>query len=108
MAWYFAQPGLRYASRDDLRLGVPTRKSKAEWDELADLRAEYRAVCLAAFLACDDSEIRRDLSLAIDLDASAYPEHLQAGHQQAKCIVMADPERYRVLLRRSADAPTQG
>jgi hypothetical protein len=108
MAWYFAQPALRYASRDDLRLGVPTQESEAERDELADLRAEYRAACLAAFLDCDDPEARRDLSLAINLDASVYPEHLQARHEQAKRIVMADPERYRVLLRRSGAAPTEG
>ncbi|MGW6937516.1 hypothetical protein ACWGF3_00600 [Streptomyces xanthophaeus] len=62
MAWYFARPGLQYASMEDLRRGVPTEESKAALKALADLRDDYRSACLSAFLACEDPQTRQDLS----------------------------------------------
>jgi hypothetical protein len=53
MAWYFARPSLRYASREAFDRGEPTAESKAAQDALADLREQYRTACLAAFLACE-------------------------------------------------------
>ncbi|MCX4537930.1 IS3 family transposase [Streptomyces sp. NBC_01669] len=101
MAWYWSRPGLRYASRDDLRNGVPTPESKAALDALSDLRADYRNAVLAAFLACEDPETRQDLSLWISLESSAYPDALQDDHQRAKGLIIADPEHYRLMLQRS-------
>ncbi|SEK54645.1 hypothetical protein SAMN05414137_102391 [Streptacidiphilus jiangxiensis] len=101
MAWYFTGPGLRYASSEDLRNRRPTPESRAALDALSDLRADYRAAVLAAFLACDDPKTRQDLSLWISLDASAYPESLQADHTAAKNLILADPEHYRWMLQRS-------
>ena len=100
LAWYFARPGLRYGSMDDLRRGVPTEESKAAQGALADLRDDYREACLAAFLACGDPGVRQDLSLGINLDPAAYPDHLQPSHQQAIYIIMANPEHYRWVLQR--------
>ena len=100
MAWYFARPGLRYGSTAGLRPGAPTEGSKAAQDALTGLRDGYRAACLDAFLACDDPEVRQDLSLGINLDPAAYPDHLQPSHQQARDIIMANPEHYRWLLQR--------
>ncbi|MFE7244219.1 hypothetical protein [Streptomyces sp. NPDC057580] len=100
-AWYWSRPGLRYASRDDLRNGVPTPESKAALDALSDLRADYRNAVLAAFLACEDPETRQDLSLWISLESSAYPDALQDDHQRAKGLIIADPEHYRLMLQRS-------
>ncbi|MFE4173674.1 hypothetical protein ACFRR7_16755 [Streptomyces sp. NPDC056909] len=100
MAWYFARPGLRYASMEDLRQGVPTEESKAALEALADLRDDYRAACLSAFLACEDPETRQDLSLGLNLDPTVYPDDLQLSHARARRIVLADPERYHQLLQR--------
>ncbi|SCF83557.1 hypothetical protein [Streptomyces sp. Ncost-T10-10d] len=110
MAWYFARPGLKYASMDDLRRGLPTEESKAVLDALADLRDGYRATCLAAFLSCEDPVTRQDLSLGINLDPAAYPGDLQSSHQQARRIIMADSEHHRRLLQRSPQVqpPTEG
>lgn len=101
MAWYWSRPGLRYASSDDLRNGVPTPESQAALDALSDLRANYRNAVLAAFLACEDPETRQDLSLWISLEASAYPDALQDDYQSAKEIILAAPEHYRLMLQRS-------
>jgi hypothetical protein len=101
MAWYFSRPGLRYASSDDLRNRNPTPESRAALDALSDLRAEYQEAVLVAFLACEDLGTRQDLSLWISLDASSYPESLQADHQLAKNLILANPEHYRLMLQRS-------
>jgi hypothetical protein len=101
MAWYWSRPGLRYASMDDLRNGMPTTESKAALDTLSDLRADYRDAVLAAFLACEDPETRQDLSLWISLEPSAYPGPLQDDHQRAKSLILAAPEHYRLMLQRS-------
>ncbi|MGW8889266.1 hypothetical protein [Streptomyces sp. NPDC055749] len=76
MAWYFARPGLQYASMKDLRRGISTEESKAELEALADLRDDYRAACLVAFLACEDPETREDLSLDLSFDPAVYPDDL--------------------------------
>ncbi|MFE9468844.1 hypothetical protein ACFYNW_35495 [Streptomyces virginiae] len=104
MAWYFARPGLQYASMEDLRQGVPTQESKAELEALADLRDDYRAACLSAFLTCEIPETRQDLSLDLSLDATSYPATLQDSHDKARRIILADPERYRLLLERCTHA----
>ncbi|MCX5402664.1 hypothetical protein OHA37_02040 [Streptomyces sp. NBC_00335] len=104
MAWYFARPGLQYASMEDLRRGVPTEESKAELEALADLRDDYRAACLSVFLTCEDPETRQDLSLDLSLDATIYPAALQDSHEKARRIILADPERYRLLLGRCTHA----
>ncbi|MEV7525593.1 hypothetical protein [Streptomyces sp. NPDC091371] len=100
MAWYFARPGLQYASMEDLRRGVPTKESKAALEALADLRDDYRSACLSAFLACEDPETRQDLSLELSLDPADYPADLRTSHEKARRIILADPERYRRLLER--------
>ncbi|MFE9481179.1 hypothetical protein ACFYNM_21555 [Streptomyces spororaveus] len=105
MAWYFARPGLQYASMEDLRRGVPTKESKAELEALADLRNEYRSACLSAFLVCGDPETRQDLSLELSLDPAVYPADLRASHEKARLIIQADPERYRWLLERCTHMP---
>ncbi|MFD5989485.1 hypothetical protein [Streptomyces cyaneofuscatus] len=104
MAWYFARPRLQYASVDDLRRVVPTEESKAELEALADLRDDYRAACLSAFLTCENPETRQDLSLNLSLDATVYPADLQDSHEQARRIILADPERYSLLLERCTHA----
>ncbi|WP_330334699.1 hypothetical protein OHS33_36350 [Streptomyces sp. NBC_00536] len=104
MAWYFARPGLQYASMEDLRRGVPTQESKSELEALADLRDDYRAACLSAFLTCEIPETRQDLSLDLSLDATSYPAALQDSHEKARRIILADPERYRLLLERCTHA----
>jgi hypothetical protein len=101
MAWYFARPGLRYASRDGLENGRPTPESKAALDALSDLRAAYRDAVLTAFLACEDPGTRQDLSLWISLEPSAYPDALQDDHQRATALILADPDHYRLMLQRS-------
>lgn len=105
MAWYFARPGLQYASMEDLRRGVPTEESKAALEALADLRSEYRSACLSAFLACEDPETRQDLSLGLSLDPADYPADLRTSHEKARRIIQADPERYRWLLERCTHMP---
>ena len=105
MAWYWARPGLQYGSREDLRLGVPTKESKAFLDALNDLRDRFRTACLAAFLDCEDVEASQDLSLRLHADPSAYPVDLQHNHEQAMRIILANPERYRWFLERSPTPP---
>ncbi|MER5618782.1 hypothetical protein [Streptomyces sp. NPDC002215] len=100
MAWYFARPGLQYASMGDLRRGVPTEESKAALEALTDLRNDYRSACLSAFLACEDPQTRQDLSLELSLDPADYPAELRNSHEKARLIIEADPERYRRLLER--------
>ncbi|MFJ5726407.1 hypothetical protein [Streptomyces sp. NPDC093149] len=101
MAWYFSRPGLQYASTDDLKNRVPTPESKAALDALSDLSVNYRDAVLIAFLACEDPGTRQDLSLWISLNSSAYPDVLQADHERAKGVILADPEHYRLMLQRS-------
>ncbi|WP_159047414.1 hypothetical protein [Streptomyces sp. XY332] len=105
MAWYFARPGLQYASMEDLRRGVPTEESKAALEALADLRNDYRSACLSAFLACEDPETCQDLSLELSLDPADYPADLRTSHEKARLIIQADPERYRRLLERCTHTP---
>ncbi|MET7534603.1 hypothetical protein [Streptomyces goshikiensis] len=105
MAWYFARPGLQYASMEDLRRGVPTEESKAALEALADLRSYYRSACLSAFLACDDPQTRQDLSLELSLDPSDFPVELRNSHEKARLIIEADPERYRQVLERCTHTP---
>ncbi|MEU2390386.1 hypothetical protein [Streptomyces sp. NPDC007369] len=105
MAWYFARPGLQYASMEDLRRRVPTEESRAALEALADLRNEYRSACLSAFLACEDPETRQDLSLNLSLDPADYPAELRSSHEEARLIIQADPERYRWLLERCTHMP---
>lgn len=100
MAWYWARPGLKYASRDDLKNGVPTPESQAAREALRDLRDAYRTACLEAFLASDDLTARQALSLWIERDPVAYPADLQASHELAWRIITADPEHFRSRLQR--------
>lgn len=106
MAWYFARPPLRYASREAFDRGEPTAESKAAQGALADLHERYRAACLAAFLACEDPDARQDLSLGFTLDPAAYPDDLQPALQRARQIITADPERYRRILATVPTPPT--
>jgi hypothetical protein len=101
MAWYFAQSPLKYRSRNDFRNRIPTKKSKAVRDSLADLQDAYRAACLDAFLACEEPGTRHDLALWIEPDPASYPEHLRSGHQRAWEIITGAPEHYRLILQRS-------
>ncbi len=101
MAWYFSMPPLRYASMGDAKNLVPTPESRAAREAVSDLRAKYREAVLVAFLACEDPGTRQDLSLWISLDSSAYPGVLQADHERAKSLILADPEHYRLSLQRS-------
>lgn len=105
LAWYFARPGLQYASMEDLRRGVPTEESKAALEALADLRNDYRSACLSAFLACEDPQTRQDLSLELSLDPADYPAELRNSHEKARLIIETDPERYRRLLERCTHTP---
>jgi hypothetical protein len=100
MAWYWARPGLKYASRDDLKNGTPTQESRAAQEALSDLRDTYRTACLEAFLASDDLTAQQALSLWIERDPAAYPADLQASHELAWQIITADPEHFRSRLQR--------
>jgi hypothetical protein len=93
MAWYFAQPGRTYSDR-----GILAKERRTALDALADLRDQYRAACLAAFLACPDPQSRQDLSLGFDLDPAAYSADLLPSLDQARQIINADPSRYRRIL----------
>ncbi|MEU8776623.1 hypothetical protein [Streptomyces sp. NPDC048606] len=105
MAWYFSNPGLRYASMEELRRGVPTEENKAAVEALADLRSDYRSACLSAFLVCEDPQTRQDLSLDLSLDPADYPTGLRDSHEKARLIIEADLERYRRLLERCTHRP---
>ncbi|MGF6888005.1 hypothetical protein ABIA39_006518 [Nocardia sp. GAS34] len=97
MAWYCAYPNGRHSSREDLA-------DENVQAALADLRRQYRAACLAAFLASDDPDDRRDLSFGFTLDPAAYPPEDRPALLRARQIVTADPERYARIL---ATAPRQ-
>jgi hypothetical protein len=58
-AWYWSQAVLVYHSVQALQDDRPTAASKATDDEVADLRAWYRAACLTAFVDCDHNPTRR-------------------------------------------------
>jgi hypothetical protein len=107
MAWYWARPPLHYASREAFDRGEPTAESKAAQGALADLREQYRAACLAAFLACEDPDARQDLSLGFTLDPAAYSDDLQGALEQAKGIITANPERYHRILATVPTPPTR-
>lgn len=100
MAWYWARPGLKYASWDDLRNKVPTPESQAAQAALNDLHDAYRAACLEAFLTTEDPAARQALSLWIDRDPGAYPVHLRGSQVLAWGIIMADPGLFRSRLQR--------
>ncbi|MEU6055353.1 hypothetical protein ABZ829_33605 [Streptomyces xanthochromogenes] len=106
MAWYFARPGLQYASMEDLRQGVPTQESKAELEALADLRDDYRAACLSAFLTCEIPETRQDLSLELSLDW--LPRRSPGQPREGKAHHPGGPRTYRLLLERWARVTAHG
>jgi hypothetical protein len=106
MAWYWARPGLKYDSREALKRREPTKESRAAVDALADLRDQYRAACLTAFLACDDPDTRQDLSLGFTLDPAAYPTDLQPALERARQIITAEPDQYRRILACAPCPPT--
>jgi hypothetical protein len=102
-AWYWSQAMLIYHSAQALQDGRPTAASKATDDEVADLRAWYRAACLTAFVDCDHNPTREWLAMGFILDASFYPSNLHGKVARARAIAESEPVRFKGLLARTDD-----
>ena len=102
-AWYWSQVSLVYNSMEALHERQPTKDSRAADDDVADLRARYRAACLAAFVACDHVPTREWLARGFILKDGFYPPNLQDLVAQARAIAEADPSRYKDLLAKNDD-----
>ncbi|MFI5930252.1 hypothetical protein ACIA3K_30330 [Micromonospora sp. NPDC051543] len=102
-AWYWSQAVLIYESTEALHSRQPTTVSQTQDDEVADLRASYRAACLTAFVECDHDTTREWLSRGFILDESFYPSNLHRRLAQARAIAEADPVRFKELIARTTD-----
>ncbi|RZT77883.1 hypothetical protein EV382_1054 [Micromonospora violae] len=102
-AWYWSQATLVYESPEAVTSRQPTTVSQAEDDEVADLRAWYRAACLTAFVECDHNATREWLARGFILDESFYPSNLHRRIAQARAIAEADPVRFKELIARTTD-----
>ncbi|MFC7246169.1 hypothetical protein ACFQO7_27155 [Catellatospora aurea] len=102
-AWYWSQVSLVYRSTDDLRQARPTTASRAADDDVADLRGQYRAACLAAFVGCDEVPIREILARWFILKDEFYPPNLLALVARARSIAESDPLRFKDLLAKTED-----
>jgi hypothetical protein len=102
-AWYWSQVTLVYRTWEDREAGRPTAQSRAADDDVADLRALYRAACLVAFIDCDDIETREWLAHGCILDPAFYPASLHAAVAQVRQIAEADPVRFANLLSKKED-----
>jgi hypothetical protein len=67
-------------------------------DKVEDLWPRLWQVCLAAFVACDDAEARRDLQTAFPLDPSCYPSESNELLAMARHIAREDPSAFDRLL----------
>jgi hypothetical protein len=102
-AWYWSQAMLIYHSARALRDRHPTAASKATDDEVADLRAWYRAACLTAFVDCDHKLTRKWLAQGFILDPSFYPSNLHGKVAQARAIAESEPAWFKDLLTKTDD-----
>ncbi|MCP2323397.1 hypothetical protein HDA40_001904 [Hamadaea flava] len=102
-AWYWSQVSLVYNSMDALQQGWPTDASRAADDDVADLRGQYRAACLAAFVACDHVLTREWLAQGFILKDEFYPPNLLDLVAQARAIAESDPSRFKELLAKNED-----
>lgn len=102
-AWYWSQVTLVYESSQALHEHRPTHNSRAADDEVADLRGQYRAACLTAFVACEHLPTREWLARGFLLKADYYPANLHDLVTQARAIAEADPVRYKDLLAKNDD-----
>ncbi|MFC4071395.1 hypothetical protein [Actinoplanes subglobosus] len=105
-AWYWSQVSLRYRSFEDFREERPTPESRAADDDVADLRADYRNACLAAFVEHGHPPTREWLSRGFLLVEDYFPPNLHHLVARARAIAEADPERYHELLGRESDGTT--
>ncbi|TWJ24515.1 hypothetical protein JD76_04666 [Micromonospora endolithica] len=102
-AWYWSQAVLVYESPEALPSRQPTTGSQAQDDEVADLRAWYRAACLTAFVECDHNTTREWLARGFILDESFYPSNLQGRVAAARAIAESDPVRFKELIVKTTD-----
>jgi hypothetical protein len=102
-AWYWSQVTLVYGSSEALRTRRPTAASRAQDDDVADLRGRYRVACLDAFVDCDDVATREWLGRGFLLDSSFYPPTLHDTVSRARVIAEADPGRFKDLLAKTSD-----
>lgn len=98
-AWYWAQPALHYGVREAMEGGPPTPESRAEYDAVADLAAEWQEVALREFVGNDDLDVRRSLLPGLRLDSRAQPAELRSLVDEAVRIARGHPDprlRHRV------------
>jgi hypothetical protein len=89
-AWYWTQVPLSYPAGSR----TPTRESKAEYEEFADLRREFRDTSLQVFITNEDIDVRRYILPGLNLRANDYPEELRASVAQAIHIARTHPDEY--------------
>ena len=100
-AWYWTEGyGLRESRANPL---TPAERQAAD-DKVADLRAEFRIACLAAFVMSADDDTRDALAARFLLVDRYYPPTVHDLVAQARAIAEAEPERYARLLARSEDS----
>ena len=98
-----AQYGLVLWDPQSREAHLPEQDGSAQHDEVADLRARYRAACLDAFVRCEHVPTREWLARGFILDESFYLPDSHALVAQARQIALADPDRFKDLLFKTAD-----
>jgi hypothetical protein len=93
-AWYWAQPALHYGIREVLEGGPPTPESRAEYDAVADLRAEWQQAALREFVANENLDVRRGILSVLPLDPGAYPAELHGLVAEAVRLARTHPDPY--------------
>jgi len=102
-AWYWAQAVLVYEGFQAFDARRPTPASQAAYDDVADLRGQYRIACLRAFVASQQTPTRERLAGGFLLKDERYPPNLHHLVAQARTIAKADPHRYENLLSKEDD-----
>lgn len=93
-AWYWAQAGLVYRGQENYEKGIATPESRAEYDAVADLRAEWGEATLREFVANDDLDVRRCILPGLSLKPEKYPEELRGLVAEAVHIARTHPDEY--------------
>lgn len=82
-AWYWTGASQKYVENN-----------QAEWDGLANLRAEWREAALREFISNEDIDVRRCILPGLPLSTVRYPADQHALVAQAIRIARTHPDEY--------------
>lgn len=89
-AWYWTLAPLSYRGGSK----TPTPESQAEYDAVADLRAQWREAALREFITNEHLDVRRSILPLLPLNPDHYPPGLHALVANATRIARTHPDEY--------------